>query len=121
RTRLTLLGYYQKDDGGSTYQFLPMDGTLVPTQYGYMKNTTFIGEPEFDTWNAELWHAGWLFEHAFNEHWSFSQSARHMHIDSLYRGIVTNGPLLEDGRTQRRRQAAGVGDADSDSVDSRII
>ena len=36
RTRLTLLGLYQKDDGGSTYQFLPMDGTLVPTQYGRM-------------------------------------------------------------------------------------
>ncbi len=31
RTRLTVLGLYQRDDGGSTYQFLPMDGTLKAT------------------------------------------------------------------------------------------
>lgn len=120
-TRLTLLGYYQKDDGGSTYQFLPMDGSLIPTAHGRMKNTTFIGEPGWDTWDAKVWHVGWLFEHAFNEHWTFSQSARRMHVDSLYRGIVTNGPLSADGRTQARRQVAGIGDADNDSVDSRII
>jgi len=121
KTRLTLLGYYQEDNGGSTYQFLPMDGTLVPTPYGYMKNSTFIGEPEFNTWDATVWHAGWLFEHAFNDAWTFSQSARHMHVDSLYRAIITNQGLLPDGRTQRRRQAAGLGDADNDSVDSRIV
>lgn len=121
KTRLTLLGYYQKDEGGSTYQFLPMDGTLIPTRYGYMKNTTFIGEPEFDTWNATVWHAGWLFEHAFNEHWTFNQSARHMHVDSLYRGIVTNGALNADGRTQARRQASGLGDADTDGIDNRLV
>lgn len=120
-TRLTLLGYYQKDDGGSTYQFLPMDGSLIPTAYGHMKNTTFIGEPGWDTWDATVWHVGWLFEHTFNEHWTFSQSARHMRVESLYRGIVTNGPLNADGRTQARRQVAGIGDADNDSVDSRIV
>lgn len=119
-TRLTLLGFYQKDDGGSTYQFLPMDGTLVPTAYGYMKNDTFIGEPDWNTWDRTVWSVGWMFEHAFNEHLSFSQSARHMHVDSLYRGIVTNGALGSDGRTQARRQVAGTGDADGDTVDSRL-
>lgn len=121
RTRLTLLGYYQEDRGGSTYQFLPMDGTLIPTPYGYMDNSTFIGEPGWDTWDATLWHAGWLFEHALGDGWTFSQSARHMHIDSLYRAIVTNQGLLDDGRTQQRRQVAGFGDADNNSVDSRVV
>ena len=120
-TRLTLLGYYQQDDGGSTYQFLPMDGTLVPTRYGYMKNSTFIGEPDWNTWDATLWHAGWLFEHAFNENWTFSQSARHMHLDSLYRAIVTNQGLMADGRTQMRRQVMGLGDADTDGIDNRLV
>ncbi len=121
KTRLTLLGYYQEDNGGSTYQFLPMDGTLIPTAYGYMDNRTFIGEPTWDTWDATVWHAGWLFEHAFNDNWTFSQSARHMHIDSVYRAIITNQGLLADGRTQRRRQVAGYGDADNNSVDNRIV
>ena len=121
RTRLTLLGYYQQDNGGSTYQFLPMDGTLVPTRYGYMDNRTFIGEPEWDTWDANVWHAGWLFEHAFNDNWTFSQTARHMHVDSLYRAIITNQGLMDDGRTQMRRQVMGLGDADTDGVDSRLV
>ncbi|MFC4820819.1 TonB-dependent siderophore receptor [Dokdonella ginsengisoli] len=121
KTRLTLLGQYLKDDGGSTYQFLPMDGTLIPTPYGYMKNTTFIGEPAWDTWDRTIWSAGWLLEHAFNDTWTLSQSARHMHVDSLYRGIVTNGPLDPDGRTQKRRQVAGTGDADGDTIDTRLI
>ncbi len=121
KTRLTLLGYYQEDDGGSTYQFLPMDGTLIPTPHGYMDNTTFIGEPTWNTWDATVWHAGWLLEHALSDHWTFSQSARHMHVDSFYRAIVTNQGLLPDGRTQQRRQVAGLGDADNDSVDSRLV
>ena len=121
KTRLTLLGYYQEDDGGSTYQFLPMDGTLVPTRYGYMDNRTFIGEPEWNTWDATVWHAGWLLEHAFNDSWTFSQSARHMHVDSLYRAIVTNQGLLPDGRTQQRRQVMGLGDADTDGIDNRLV
>lgn len=120
KTRLTLLGQYQKDDGGSTYQFLPMDGTLIPTPYGYMKNTTFIGEPGWDTWDRTIWSAGWLFEHAFNDTWTLSQNGRHMHVDSLYRGIVTNGPLDPDGRTQKRRQVAGTGDADGNTIDTRL-
>ncbi len=120
KTRLTLLGQYQQDDGGSTYQFLPMDGTLIPAAEGYMKNSTFIGEHDWDTWDRTLWSAGWLLEHAFNEHWTLSQSARHMHVDSLYRGIVTNGPLAADGRTQARRQVAGTGDSDGNTVDTRL-
>lgn len=121
KTRLTLLGYYQEDNGGSTYQFLPMDGTLVPTQYGYMDNRTFIGEPSWDTWDANVWHAGWLFEHAFNDHWTFSQTARHMHVDSVYRAVITNQALLADGRTQMRRQVMGLGDADTNGVDNRLV
>ncbi|MBD7953050.1 TonB-dependent siderophore receptor [Stenotrophomonas sp. Sa5BUN4] len=120
RTRITLLGMYQKDDGGSTYQFLPMDGTLRATPYGHMKNTTFIGEPSWNTFNRTLWTAGWMFEHAFNDHLTFSQSARRTHVDSLYRGVVTNGALNADGRTQARRATYGTGDSDGDTFDTRL-
>lgn len=120
RTRLTLLGLYQKDDGGSTYQFLPMAGTLVATPYGRMKNTTFIGEPNWNTFERTLWTAGWLFEHGFNEHWTLSQSARRTHVDSLFRTVVTNGGLDADGRTQKRRATWGTGDSDGDTLDTRL-
>ncbi len=120
RTRLTLLGMYQKDDGGSTYQFLPMAGTLQPTQYGYMKNTTFIGEPGWNTFNRTLWTAGWMFEHAFNDHLTLIHNARRTHVDSLYRGVVTFGALNADGRTQNRRGVQGTGDSDGDTFDTRL-
>ena len=120
RTRLTLLGFYQVDDGGSTYQFLPMDGTLVPTRHGRMKNTTFIGEPDFNTWDRTVWTAGWLFEHAFNASWTLSQGARHTHVDSLFETVITLGALNADGRTQNRRATWGRGDSAGDTVDTRL-
>ncbi|MFN4162370.1 MAG: TonB-dependent siderophore receptor, partial [Stenotrophomonas sp.] len=120
RTRLTLLGMYQKDDGGSTYQFLPAAGTLIPTRYGYMKNSTFIGEPGWNTFDRTLWTAGWMFEHRFNDHLTLTQNARRTHVDSLYRGVVTSGALNADGRTQNRRGVMGTGDSDGDTVDTRL-
>ncbi|MBO9718408.1 MAG: TonB-dependent siderophore receptor [Pseudoxanthomonas sp.] len=120
RTRLTLLGLYQEDNGGSTYQFLPMDGTLRPTAYGRMKNTTFIGEPDWNTYDRTVWTAGWLFEHGFNEAWTLSQSARHTRVESLFQTVVTNGALNADGRTQRRRATWGEGESTGDTVDTRV-
>ncbi|WDS37466.1 TonB-dependent siderophore receptor [Pseudoxanthomonas sp.] len=119
-TRLTLLGMYQKDTGGSTYQFLPMSGTLNATQYGRMKNTTFIGDPDWNTYDRTQWNAGWLFEHAFNEHWTLSQSARHTHVDSLFRSVIISGALNSDGRTQARRATWGTGDSDGNTVDTHL-
>lgn len=120
RTRLTLLGLYQKDDGGSTYQFLPMEGTLRPTAYGYMKNTTFIGEPNWNTFDRTIWTAGYLFEHSFNNNWTLSQSARHTNVESVFRTVVTNGGLNADGRTQKRRATWGEGDSKGETVDTRL-
>ncbi len=120
-TRLTLLGLYQKDDGGSTYQFLPMAGTLVATPYGRMKNSTFIGEPGWNTYDRTIWTAGWLFEHAFNDNWTLSQSARHTDVHSLFRTVVTNGGLNADGRTQKRRATWGEGDSQGETVDTHLI
>jgi len=120
RTRLTLLGMYQKDDGGSTYQFLPAAGTLTPTRYGTMKNSTFIGEPDWNTFDRTLWTAGWMFEHQFNDHLTLTQNARRTHVDSLYRGVVTFGALNADGRTQNRRGVMGTGDSDGDTFDTRL-
>lgn len=120
RTRMTLLGMYQKDDGGSTYQFLPAAGTLTPTRYGYMKNSTFIGEPGWNTFDRTLWTAGWMFEHQFNDHLTLTQNARRTHVDSLYRGVVTFGALNADGRTQNRRGVMGTGDSEGDTFDTRL-
>ncbi|MFT4247946.1 MAG: TonB-dependent siderophore receptor [Pseudomonas sp.] len=119
-TRLTLLGLYQKEDGGSTFQFLPYQGTVVPTQYGYIKNTTFIGEPNWNVYDRETRTVGWLFEHDFNENWKLSQSARASHVDTLFRTTVGGTSTLTNGNTLGRRAVQGTGAADGKVVDTRV-
>ncbi len=128
-TRLTLHGLYQKDRGGSTFQFLPYQGTVVPAAEGYIKNTTFLGEPDWNTYNRDIWTAGWQLEHQFNYAWKFSQNARYTHVDSLYRATVGNGVrgaaltnlnTLIGGRILNRRAVQGEGDSDAQTIDTRI-
>ncbi|MFA1682895.1 TonB-dependent siderophore receptor [Achromobacter dolens] len=128
-TRLTLHGMYQKDRGGSTFQFLPYQGTVVPAAEGYIKNTTFLGEPDWNTYNRDIWTAGWQLEHQFNNAWKFSQNARYTHVDSLYRATVGNGVrgaaltnlnTLIGGRILNRRAVQGEGDSDAQTIDTRI-
>ncbi|MFT4247485.1 MAG: TonB-dependent siderophore receptor [Pseudomonas sp.] len=128
-TRLTLLGLYQRDDGGSTFQFLPYQGSVIPAAQGYIKNSTFLGEPDWNVYDRTVWNAGWLFEHRFNEHWKLSQSARATHVDSLYRATVVYGVrgasvsspnTLTDGHLLPRRAVQGIGDSDGRAIDTRL-
>ena len=109
---------YQKDRGGSTFQFLPYQGTVVPAAEGYIKNTTFLGEPDWNTYDRDIWTAGWQLEHQFNDAWKVSQNARYTHVDSLYRATVGNGVrgaaltnlnTLIGGRILNRRAVQGEG------------
>ncbi|WP_249976281.1 TonB-dependent siderophore receptor [Vreelandella olivaria] len=128
-TQLTLLGTYQENDGGSTFQFLPYQGTVVPAADGYIDNTTFLGEPGWNTYDRTLWTAGWQLEHMLNERWKLDQNARYTHVDSLYQASVGNGvrgaPLTElntlgDGRILARRAVQGEGEAKGYSIDTRL-
>lgn len=128
-TRLTLLGMYQKDTGGSTFQFLPYQGSVVPGADGYIKNKTFLGEPDWNVYDREIWTLGWQFEHKFNDNWKLSQNARYTHVDSLYRATVgfgvrgaavTDLNTLTDGRILKRRAVQGEGDSNAKNIDTRI-
>lgn len=129
RSRLTLLGLFQRDRGGSSFQFLPYRGTVVPGAAGFIDPRSFLGEPTWNVYDRDLWTAGWQFEHRFGDAWKFSQNARHTHVDSLYRATVGNGvrgaPLtqldtLVNGRTLYRRAVQGEGDSDALTLDNRL-
>lgn len=128
-TRLTLLGLYQKDSGGSTFQFLPYQGSVVPGAEGYIDNKTFLGEPDWNVYNRKIWTLGWQFEHKFNGNWKLSQNARYTHVDSLYRATVGYGVrgaaitdlnTLTNGRILKRRAVQGEGDSNAKNIDTRI-
>ena len=75
-TSLTLQGLYQKDKSGSTSQFFPWEGTLLPNPNGQLPSSRFIGEPG-DYYNSERKSFGWQFEHRFSDAWAFRQNFRY--------------------------------------------
>jgi len=74
-TSLTLQGLWQKDKTGSTSQFFPWQGTILPNVNGPLPVNRFIGEPG-DGYDTERKTFGWLFEHKFNDQWTFRQNFR---------------------------------------------
>lgn len=77
-TRLTVIGLYQKDYGGPTSRFIPIEGSLVPTDNGnFVGSDTFLGEPGFDQYNTEKASLTALFEHEFNDVFSIDLAARY--------------------------------------------
>ncbi|WP_354375400.1 TonB-dependent siderophore receptor [Variovorax paradoxus] len=76
-TSLTLQGLWQKDKSGSSSQFLPWEGTLLPNPNGRVPTSRFIGEPGFDYYDSERKTFGWQFEHKFNENWTVRQNFRY--------------------------------------------
>jgi iron complex outermembrane receptor protein len=74
-TSLTLQALWQKDKSGSTSQFFPWEGTLLPNPNGQLPTSRFIGEPG-DYYDSERKSIGWLFEHKFNDTWTVRQNFR---------------------------------------------
>ncbi|HEX7866118.1 MAG TPA: TonB-dependent siderophore receptor [Variovorax sp.] len=75
-TSLTLQGLWQKDKSGSSSQFLPWEGTLLPNPNGRLPGSRFIGEPG-DYYDSERKTFGWQFEHKFDDSWTFRQNFRY--------------------------------------------
>ena len=126
-TDITFLSYYQKDEGGSTYQFLPVQGLLYPTPYGYIDRDTFLGEPDWNTYDREQWAVGYDLNHYFNDVWSFRQNLKYSYVDTLFRTVVSNprltvdnGGLNGDNRTFPRRGVKGEGDLRSIQADNQF-
>jgi iron complex outermembrane receptor protein len=83
-TSLTLLGLYQEDDGGSTAQFLPLNGTILPNPNGRLPNSLFIGKPGWDRYDGRLLQGTALFEHRFSELAKVNLKARYIDSDLTY-------------------------------------
>ena len=83
-TSLTLLGLYQEDYGGSTAQFLPLLGTILPNPNGKLENDLFIGKPGWDRYDGRLLQGTALFEHSFADIAKINLKARYIDSDLTY-------------------------------------
>jgi iron complex outermembrane receptor protein len=83
-TTVTLIGLYQEDDGGSTSQFLPLVGTILPNPNGKLPNDLFIGKPGWDRYDGRLAQGTALVDHRFSDRVKLSLKARYIDSDLTY-------------------------------------
>ena len=114
QTELTLLANYQKIDGDTGAQFLPVAGTLEPGPDGRrISSSTYAGEPSFNRYDTESASITLLGSHRFNATWALEGTARITDSESDYQQAWTSfiggdrhvydtdGSLYEDGLTPR--------------------
>lgn len=89
-TSLTLQALWQKDKSGSTSQFFPWEGVLLPNPNGPLPAHRFIGEPGIDRYDSERSEAGWLLQHRFNEQWTIRQNLRYVKNEVEYFSIYSD-------------------------------
>lgn len=94
-TSLTVLANYQRDWGGSTEQYYPESGTLHHSQYGKISSDTLLGDSDFDKLRRESSQLGYLFEHHFNDVFTFRQNLRYSQVNIENRTAFGNGYVNE--------------------------
>ena len=120
-TSLTFLAAYQEDRGGSTYQFLPVTGTLYAAPLGYIRRGNFLGEPDHNTFDRDQWSLGYELKHRFNDTLSFQQNARFSDVSTFYEGVVAGRTVPTPAGMMSRRAVRGIGDAHNFTIDSRLM
>lgn len=84
RTDITLIGLYQEDDGGSTAQFLPNVGTILPNPNGRLPYDRFIGKPGWDRYDGRLLQGTGSVTHRFSDTIRLNLKARYIDSDLTY-------------------------------------
>ena len=83
-TELTLIGLYQEDDGGSTSQFLPLVGTILPNPNGQLSQSLFIGKPGYDRYDGRLAEGTAILRHSFSDAVTLNMRGRYIDSDLTY-------------------------------------
>ncbi|WP_210204889.1 TonB-dependent siderophore receptor [Pleionea mediterranea] len=127
-TEWTLLANAQKNESGSSTQFLPHVGTIFPTEFGQIPSNRFVSEPGFDRYDTEQTAITSIVDHDLNGDWSVHWSARYMDSQAEYRTMypyrfnATGSPfdLLDDNRTIVRSIYMADKEAESLTSDLRL-
>lgn len=93
-TEWTLLANFQKDETGSSTQFLPHAGTVLPAPGGLPKIPidVFMSEPGFDEYNTEQAALTSLFSYELNDIWTLRQNLRYSASEVSYQTIYPQFP-----------------------------
>ena len=103
-TTLTFLSQFNRDDTGTTSQFLPIQGTLVSTPAGKVKPHKNLGDPSWEFYDKTYYALGYAFEHRLNDVWQFRQNLRYTKSELSFQSITAGGyfgSVADDGTVER--------------------
>ena len=120
-TKLTLLANLQKNESGSSTQFFPHEGTLLPAPNGQIPSNRFISEPGWDQYDTEQKSVTFLLEQELNDYMSLYWSSRYVDSKSTYRTMYAWPPKFqEDGRSILRNISMSDSTAKALTSDLRL-
>lgn len=102
-TKITLIGNIQRNESGSSTQFFPWQGTLLPNEFGQIDSSTFVSEPGFDQYDTEQDALTAIVEHDINLDWRLRLASRYSDSHADYASMYGWPPVFaEDNRTVNR-------------------
>jgi len=115
-TEVTFLANIQENESGTTAQFLPWAGTLLPGPAGQLDTSTFVSEPDWDRYDTEQTALTAIVDQRINDTWRFHGAARYTDSTADYRSMWPTFPptIQADGRTVSR--TAYVSDARAEAL-----
>jgi iron complex outermembrane receptor protein len=119
RTRLTVLANIQKNKSGSSTQFFPHEGTILPAKHGQIDSRRFVSEPGWDKYDTEQNAVTVILDHDLNEDFSVSWSSRYLESEAVYRTMYAWPPKFQDDKRSIVRNF-NLQDASSDAITSDL-
>ncbi|MRJ45794.1 TonB-dependent siderophore receptor [Idiomarina loihiensis] len=120
-TKITLIGNIQRNESGSSTQFFPWQGTLLPNEFGQIDSSTFVSEPGFDKYDTEQDALTAIVEHDINLDWSLRLATRYSDSSSEYNTMYGWPPVFaEDNRTVNRVSYLSRADARAWTTDLQL-
>ncbi|WP_419900275.1 TonB-dependent siderophore receptor [Roseomonas sp. USHLN139] len=117
-TSWTLLGNYQNDPYGGYMNYLPAIGTFLANPNGQLDTGRNYGNPESFKNSRLAYSLTSLFEHRFDETWTFRQNARYGHRRASYDGAYILG-FAADRRSLTGAYLSGSTHDDTFLVDNQ--
>jgi len=120
-TKITLIGNIQRNESGSSTQFFPWQGTLLPNEFGQIDSSTFVSEPGFDKYDTEQDALTAIVEHDINLDWSLRLASRYSDSSADYNSMYGWPPVFaEDNRTVNRVSYLSRADAQAWTTDLQL-
>ncbi|GAB59681.1 TonB-dependent siderophore receptor [Rheinheimera nanhaiensis] len=118
-TKITLLANFQQNESGSSTQFFPHQGTLLPNEFGQIPSNRFVSEPGFDKYDTEQTALTAIIEHDLSADWQLRLASRYSDSHADYHTLYGWPPVLQDDNRSVNR-VVYLSDADARALTSDV-